>query len=183
MRGRLMCGTALIVLATAGTGEAAASDFELATGYAQNRLAEVGGPVDLGVAAYHRQGEPAHGHARGSGVLFPGGDFQVEGPVTCLRVEPKPALEGPGWRASIKYRFHRTSGSAAPQEGGGVEVFIEDNGHAVHGQPVDKNGTGPPLDPASFELTDPSQCDDPNLAGQPYNPVDRGDYTLRDDAP
>ena len=65
---------------------------------------------------------------------------------------------------------------------GGVEVFIEDNGPPVNGQPVDGNGTGPPLTPEAFEASDPTACDDPNVAGQPYNPVDSGDHTLRDSA-
>jgi hypothetical protein len=121
------------------------------------------------------------GHAHGTGDLLPGapgGDFEVAGRVTCLRVEPQP--DGSGTRASIKYRFDRSTGSTAPPVNGGVEVFIEDNGRPAKGQPVDGNGTGPPLAPAAFEASDPTVCDDPNLAGQPYNPVDSGDYRLRD---
>jgi hypothetical protein len=33
-----------------------------------------------------------------------------------------------GNRASIKYRFKRASGPGAPQQDGGVQVHIEDNG-------------------------------------------------------
>jgi hypothetical protein len=36
------------------------------------------------------------------------------------------------------------------------------------------------MDPAAFEATNPHACDDPNVAGHPYNPVDSGDYTLGD---
>jgi hypothetical protein len=164
-------------------GTSGGSGYEFAVGSAKNRLAQVGGPVSLEVAAFRRIGGPTWGYARGSGDLLaplPGGDFQVQGEVTCLRVEPKPVVEGPGYRASIKYRFRRTSGSAAPQVGGGVEVFVEDNGRPVNGQPVDGNATGPPLPPQAFEASQPRVCDDPNVAGQPYNPVDQGDYTVRD---
>lgn len=97
--------------------------------------------------------------------------------MTCLRVEPQ--LDGTGTTASIKYRFAKTSGATAPQVGGGVEVFIEDNGKPASGQPVDGNGTGPPLSPEAFDASNPESCDDPNVAGQPYNPVDTGDYHLR----
>ena len=97
--------------------------------------------------------------------------------MTCLRVERQ--LDGTGFTASIKYRFDRSSGSSAPPQHGGVEVFIEDNGKPSRGRPVDGNGTGPPLTPEAFEASDPTSCDDPNVAGQPYNPVDSGDYTLR----
>ncbi|HEV3000922.1 MAG TPA: hypothetical protein VGW75_09315 [Solirubrobacteraceae bacterium] len=57
-------------------------------------------------------------------------------------------------------------------------MFVEDNGHPRDGQPVDANATLLPLPP---ELSEPAACDDPNVAGQPYNPLDQGDYTLRDD--
>jgi hypothetical protein len=168
------------VLASASGAGAADSQggVEFAFGSATNRFAQVGGPNSLAVAAYRRTDGTVVGYVRGSGELAPGASFQVEGEVTCLRVEPK--LEGGGTRASIKYRFRRSTGSAAPPQGGGVEVFIEDNGRPSHGHPVDGNGTGPPMDAATFEATNPHACDDPNVAGQPYNPVDSGDYTLGD---
>ena len=181
MRRRAMVAALVLVAPLGGTSAGAAGEqgvAELAVGSGDNRLAEVGPPVSLTVAAHRSSDGRVVGHARGSGELFPGGTFQVEGEVTCLRVEPK--LGGGGLRASIKYRFHRSAGSAAPPQGGGVEVFVEDNGQPVGGDPVDANATGPPLDPVAFEASDPSDCDDPNVAGQPYNPVDSGDYTLGD---
>ncbi len=178
---RVMIGGAVLLAAFASTGSAGASGKhgggEFAFGSATNRFAEVGGPNSLAVAGVVDDGR-VRGYASGSGELAPGASFQVEGEITCLRVEPK--LEGGGLRASIKYRFRRSSGSAAPPQGGGVEVFIEDNGRPVGGRPVDGNGTGPPMDPVTFEATGPASCDDPNVAGQPYNPVDSGDYTLGD---
>jgi hypothetical protein len=160
---------------------AAAPATERAGGSARNQVAEFGGPTFLAVDATRRSPTEVGGHVRGSGDLLPGlpgGDFEVAGRVTCLRVEPQ--LDGTGTRASIKYRFDRSTGSSAPPLHGGVEVFIEDNGPPVNGRPVDGNGTGPPLTPEAFEASDPASCDDPNIAGQPYNPVDSGDYALRD---
>src|SRR5438045_7059031 len=99
------------------------------------------------------------------------GEFEVQGPVTCLRVD--------GNRAAIKYRFKRATGSAAPFQGGGVEVFVEDNGEARRGQPVDANAFQPPQPAGAFN-TNASQCDDPNLAA--YDTVTSGDYVVRDRA-
>jgi hypothetical protein len=174
------CVVALAAIpVVAGGADAAAAPYDFAVGSGKNRLAELGGPVQLEVSAHvGADGEPT-GHVRSYGNLFaplPGGDFQAEGEVTCLRVVAKP--DRSGWYASIKYRFKNTSGSLAPPEGGGVEVYIEDNGPPVGGQPVDANATSAPQ-PA--ELFDPAadQCSDPALAGQPFNPVDQGDYTVR----
>jgi hypothetical protein len=97
------------------------------------------------------------------------GAFKVAGPVTCLRVE--------GNKAAIKYRFNQASGSAAPFKGGGVEIFIEDNGPPRHGQPVDEVGDLPPETAAVFNAS-ASQCDDPSLAN--YEKVTSGNYTVRD---
>jgi hypothetical protein len=96
-------------------------------------------------------------------------------------VEPKPGGDptGPGTRASIKYHFKHSSGPAAPPQDGGVEVYIEDNGDPQNGQPVDGNGTGPPMPPELFKPT-AHICSDPNVAGQPYNPIDSGNYVVHD---
>ena len=183
MRARAkVIGLASMVLLGSASGavgnDGSHEPVEFAFGGATNRFAEVGGPNRLDVAAYRRTDGSVVGYARGSGTLAPGLSFQVEGEVTCLRVEPK--LEGGGLRASVKYRYRRSTGTAAPPQNGGVEVFIEDNGRPSRGRPADGNGTGPPMDQATFEASDPSACDDPNVFGQPYNPVDSGDYTLGD---
>ena len=99
----------------------------------------------------------------------PGGEFEVQGPVTCLRVA--------GNKAAIKYRFDQASGSAAPFKGGGVEVFVEDNGKSRDGHPVDANAAGSPQAAGEFDAA-ATQCDDPNLA--PYDTVESGDYTVKD---
>ena len=97
----------------------------------------------------------------------PMGEFAVSGPVTCLRVS--------GNKASIKYRFDQASGSAAQFKGGGVEIFVEDNGKPQNGQPVDAATFDPPQPASAFDAT-ASQCDDPTIAA--YNKVESGDYTI-----
>jgi hypothetical protein len=180
MLGAAVCASlAASVAADASHRSGVGGPRDFAVGDATNRFAELGGPNRLRVSAHRRSATQVTGYAIGSGDLLPGlpgGDFAVEGHVTCLRVEPQP--DGTGTRASVKYRFEHSTGSAAPPEGGGVEVFIEDNGDPVAGQPADGNGTGPPLTAEAFEASDPKTCDDPNIAGQPYNPLDSGDYVV-----
>jgi hypothetical protein len=191
-RGALLVATVGAVLAGVGTAGAshqpgAGGSHDFAVGSAKNRAGEFTTfPFQLEVSAHSRSATDVSGHVRGSGDLtgdLPLGDFKVEGEVTCLRVEPKPALDptGPGTRASIKYRFKDTSGSFAPPEGGGVEVYIEDNGDPRNGQPVDGNGTGVPLGAEEFEASDPEECSNPNLPpAVPYNPIDSGNYVVHD---
>jgi hypothetical protein len=106
-------------------------------------------------------------HARGT-TGGPMGDFAVQGPVTCVRID--------GNRAAIKYRFASASGSAAPFAGGGVEVFIEDNGPPGAGT-RDANAFDPPQPAGVFDLA-ATQCDDPN--GAAYDAVRSGNYTVSD---
>ena len=90
--------------------------------------------------------------------------FELEGPVTCLRVE--------GNKAAIKYRFVKATGVAEPFKGGGIEVFVEDNAP----QP-DANASGAPQMAEEFNKA-ATQCDDPNLAT--FSPVREGGYTVAD---
>ncbi len=87
--------------------------------------------------------------------------------MTCLRVS--------GNKAAIKYRFAQATGSAAALKGGGVEIFVQDNGKPHDGQPVDASAFHPPQPAGAFDAT-ASQCDDPNVAA--YNRVQSGDYTV-----
>jgi hypothetical protein len=126
----------------------------------------------LNVAAHSdASGLNPRGQVEADGTTgLPMGAFHVEGPVTCLRVD--------GNKAAIKYRFDQATGSAAPFKGGGVEVFVEDNGPPRDGQPVDANASNPPQTADEFRLNDPSQCDDPNTAS--YDTVTSGNYTVRE---
>ena len=90
--------------------------------------------------------------------------FELEGPVTCLRVE--------GNKAAIKYRFAKATGVAEPFKGGGIEVFIEDNTP----QP-DANAAGEAQTEAVFNMA-ATHCDDP--AAAPFSPVREGGYTVAD---
>jgi hypothetical protein len=64
-----------------------------------------------------------------------------------------------------------------PFQGGGVEVFVEDNGEPRAGQPVDANAFRQPQ-PAGVFDANASQCDDPNSAT--YDTVTSGNYTVHD---
>jgi hypothetical protein len=167
--GALLAG--LGVAATAGAGGAG----DLATGSALNQFPTPDGPgfARLSVAAHSDAGglDPrGNVHAKGTTGL-PMGAFEVQGPVTCLRVD--------GNRAAIKYRFRRATGSAAPFQGGGVEVFVEDNGEPRRGEPVDANAFQPPQPAGAFDAN-AAQCDDPNSAT--YDTVTSGNYVVRDRA-
>jgi hypothetical protein len=180
-RSRRAVLTSIVVTGAAfsgGFGATAASapgPGDLAAGSALNQFPTPAGPgaARLSVAAHsgpsglNPQGNV---HSKGS-IGTPMGDFEVEGPVTCLRVD--------GNRAAIKYRFRRATGSAAPFQGGGVEVFVEDNGEPRRGQPVDANAFRPPQPAGAFDTT-ATQCDDPNTAS--YDTVSSGNYTVRDRA-
>jgi hypothetical protein len=173
----LLTAVALTAGALAGNlGPAAAAygaSGDVASGSAVNQFPTPAGPgfAQLDVNA---QSDPAgldpQGTVHATGTSgAPMGDFEVQGPVTCLRVD--------GNKAAIKYRFSQASGSAAPFQGGGVEVFVEDNGKPRQGQPVDANAFRPPQPAGVFDLT-ATQCDDPNTAS--YDTVTSGDYTVRD---
>jgi hypothetical protein len=169
-----------IAIAIAAVGGGAAAEGaspggpgDLAVGSALNHFPTPFGPgfARLNVAAHSDAlGLNPRGHVESHGTSGGSmGEFHVAGPVTCLRVDGK--------KAAIKYRFDHATGSAAPFQGGGIEVFVEDNGPPRDGQAVDANGFSPPQPAGVFQLNE-SQCDDPNTAT--YNTVISGNYTVRD---
>jgi len=173
----IAAATALGLLGPAAASHAAKAPVrDFVSGSAHNMLAELSPyPADLELTARGLDSElpslegffttdSLKGYAVGSGEL-PNGAFEVEGPVTCLKVV--------GNRATVKYRFEQTSGPGAPPPGWGVQVFVEDSGDK---SVPDGNATDAPLPP---ELFDPeaNQCE---LPRGPYNPVDSGDYVVRD---
>src|SRR4051794_14233541 len=114
MRRRFGFGLIVLCCASVGATPAVASDGgtwggpgDFAVGSAENRLAEFTPfPFQLEVSAQRLATGEVTGHVRGYGEIPLGGEFWVEGEVTCLRVEPKPAAEValtgvPGTRASI----------------------------------------------------------------------------------
>jgi hypothetical protein len=114
------------------------------------------------------EGPSAQGYVRGSGSYVDA--FEVEGPITCMLVV--------GNRSSIKYRFRRASGPGAPPQNGGVQVYVEDNGKAQNGQPVDRVATEPPQPPGVFDAA-AGVCTDPTL-NPAWTPLESGDFTVRD---
>lgn len=166
-----------LAAAVTATGTSAAAASSHSNGAAGDRVtgSAVGGfPTSLSPDSDRLTVSAATGpggqHPRGTvqADAGPTAPFHVAGPVTCLKIS--------GHRASIKYRFTTAQGSAAAFKGGGVEVFIEDNGWPRNGQPVDRNAFNPPQ-PAGIFNTTARQCDDPNLGA--YQSVRSGDYTVR----
>lgn len=157
-------------------GATAASASVQSTGYSVTGTARSAYPTPAGpgysdlTASAHSglSGQDPGGNVTVNGTSgTPMGEFSASGVVTCVRVS--------GNKVAIKYRFTQASGQAAMFQGGGVEIFIEDNGKPQGGQPVDATAFDPPQTAATFNPT-ASQCDDPNTAA--YNKVESGDYTL-----
>src|SRR5215211_3499505 len=154
----------------------AAAPGDSAVGSGTNQFIVVLGEAHLSVSAHSdANGDNPSGHVRatgdpdGNGPVEP---FKLEGEVTCLEVS--------GNRAAIKYRFKHAEGSAAPFQGGGVQIFIEDNGDPVYGQPVDRTTFDPPQQPRVFDAA-ASVCDEPNTR-LGYDQIESGDFGVHDAA-
>jgi hypothetical protein len=152
---------------------------DFAVGSAVNTFTPAGGPNHVSGAAHSDSlGADPTGHIRARGDLDGEGPlepFTFEGEVTCLRVE--------GNRAAIKYRFKHATGSGAPLEGGGVQIFAEDNGEPRRGQAVDAGAFDPPEPAGVFDAAGRDRmCSDPRLR-QDYDPIDSGNLTVRDAQP
>ena len=169
MRGRALCIAAIsaVFFIALGTGAATAAPQSSVSGSGTGHFAETGGPFSLSVNG-RGEGPLAQGRASGSGVYVD--YFEVSGPITCIRVE--------GNRASVKYRFTRASGPGAPPQDGGVQVYIEDNGKAKHGHPVDRVATEPPQPPGVFDAA-AGVCTDPRL-NPAWTPLESGDFSVDD---
>jgi hypothetical protein len=154
---------ALLVLAASAGGASQSSVVGSGTGH----FLETGGAFSLSVNG-RGEGPTADGRVRGSGVYVDA--FEVEGPITCMLVV--------GNRASVKYRFKRASGPGAPPQGGGVQVYIEDNGRPQDGRPVDRVATEPPQPPGVFDAA-AGVCTDPTL-NPAWTPLESGDFVVRD---
>ena len=93
--------------------------------------------------------------------------FRFGGEVTCLLVDDN--------RASIKYRFDHADNPALV--GGGIQIFVEDNGEPGEGV-KDATAFRSPLPPPAFEASDPSTCEDPNSTA--YTPGEEGNFVVHD---
>ncbi len=180
MRRILFLSAAIAILAaalpsfsSASHSDAGGARHDFATGSGSNQFAIVVGEARLSVAAQSApDGTDPRGHVRAKGD--PDGDgpaepFKLEGEVTCLRVD--------GNRAAIKYRFKHADGSAEPFEGGGVQIFLEDNGEPKGGEAVDATAFDPPQ-PAGVFQTNETLCDDPS--SRPYDQIESGNFVVHD---
>lgn len=147
---------------------------DFAVGSGTNQFLVVLGDAHLSVSAHSdAAGGGPTGHVRAQGDPDgegPNEPFELEGEVTCLKVS--------GNRAAIKYRFKHAEGSAEPFAGGGVQIFLEDNGDPQGGQPVDRATFDPPQ-PAGVYDAGASFCDDPNTR-LGYDGIESGDFGVHD---
>lgn len=171
----LATGAAVVALTAAvpATSSDGRAPHDFVVGSASNQFLVVIGEARLSVSAHRDEHGRPTGHVRakgdpdGPGPLAP---FTLEGEVTCLEVR--------GNRAAVKYRFKHADGSAAPFQGGGVQIFIEDNGPPKGGESRDKTAFDPPQ-PASVFRLDESRCDDPNLRPA-YDKIESGNFVVND---
>ena len=138
-------------------------------GSGANQFLFVVGEARLSVAAHlDEQGRP-NGHVRAQGEPDGPGPFEsflLEGEVTCIRVT--------GNRAAIKYRFKHAEGSAEPFEGGGVQIFLEDNGDPRNGIAVDKTAFDSPQVAGVFDQA-ATDCDAPTRV---YDQIESGNFVV-----
>ena len=140
-------------------------------GSGSNQFLVAIGQARLSVAAHLDQLGRPNGHVHAEGEPDGPGPFEpfaLEGEVTCIRVT--------GNKAAIKYRFKHAEGSAAPFEGGGVQIFLEDNGDPRNGVAVDKSAFDPPQFAGQFDVL-AAQCDDPTLKG--YDQIESGNFVVQ----
>jgi hypothetical protein len=167
--------TLVMLLSPALAGSASTGDKAVGSGSNQFLIAL--GEARLSVSAHSGAlGENPSGDVRAQGDpdgAGPNEPFKLEGEVTCLRVS--------GNRAAIKYRFKHAEGSAEPFQGGGVQIFLEDNGDPSEGVAVDRSTFDPPQGSPFFDL-DASRCDDPNTRAG-YDQIESGNFEVEDAAP
>lgn len=173
--GGLASAVALLALPVGSQGQGG-DRHDIAAGSGSNQFLIVLGEAHLSVGALSDPvgGRPS-GHVRAQGD--PDGEgpmarFTLEGEVTCLRAK--------GDRAAIKYRFKHADGSAQPFEGGGVQIFIEDNGDPQDGQPVDRATFDPPQQAGVFDAA-AAECDDPDTR-LGYDGIESGNFRVHDAA-
>ena len=160
---------AVALLALPGSAAAAGGPRDFAVGAAHNVFGHISLSAHSGAG-----GEDARGHVQARSKPGSPAPFKFGGDVTCLRVE--------GNRASIFYEFDQAEPD--PFQGGGIQIFVEDNGNPVRGQTVDGTATlapvpGPVVGPP-FE--GPRDCPPPPPPGS-YIRNESGNYVVQNAAP
>ena len=141
-------------------------------GSGENQFLIAIGEARLSVAAHLDQLGRPNGHVRAHGEPDGPGPFEsffLEGPVTCIRVE--------GNKAAIKYRFKHAEGSGELFQGGGVRIFLEDNGDPRNGIAVDSTTFDRPQIAEEFDLT-ATVCEDPRLRTT-YDQIESGNFVVQ----
>ncbi len=164
MRRRATIFTAM--LAAVGLGAASPAQADKAVGGGTNGFFQIGGAAHSGPLGEDPRGYISARSRPNGGFPVP---FRFGGEVTCLRVE--------GHRASIKYRFDHADNPLLV--GGGIQIFVEDNGEPRQGQSVDQAAFREPLTQEAFEASIPSFCEPPDTAT--YLPQEEGNFVVRDD--
>lgn len=157
---------ALLVLAGAASashqengGQGSPRDFAIGTG-----LNEIG-RVSFAAHGGPSPAEPVTGHFHAKGELPGTGEFDLEGPVTCLTVVGNPA--GPD-EAGLFYPVRDPD----PLEPEGVFIFLRDNGNPGGGDQPDQIGFIPTT------IRETAVC--PPVPPAELFDLDRGNVTIHD---
>lgn len=141
-----------------GGGQGSSRDFAVGTG--QNEIGRVsfaahGGPSPL---------EPVTSHFHAKGVFPVTGEFNIDGPVTCLTVFDN--------EAGLFYPVRDPEPTSEPN---GVFVWLRDNGNPASGDPPDQIGFAPTFGP----ISEPPLCPvAPPLSG--IAEIEHGNFTIHD---
>jgi hypothetical protein len=156
------------VRATHGPNDGPNHDF--AAGGGTNGFFQIGLAAQSGPAGENPRGYVSARSRPNGGFPVP---FRFGGEVTCLLVEQE---DEDTTRASIKYRFDHADNPALV--GGGIQIFVEDNGEPENGQTTDQTAFLAPEPPPAFELSQPSVCMDPDAGA--YTPGESGNFVVHD---
>jgi hypothetical protein len=164
------------VRATHGPNDGPNHDF--AAGGGTNGLFQIGLAAQSGPAGENPRGYVSARSRPNADVPVTDGfplPFRFGGEVTCLLVEQE---DEDTTRASIKYRFDHADDPNLV--GGGIQIFVEDNGEPESGQTTDRTAFLLPESPATFNppVGQPSVCMDPDAGA--YTPGESGNIVVHD---
>jgi hypothetical protein len=143
----------------------AAAGGDYAVGGGTNGFFQIGVSAHSGPSGEDPSGFVAARSRPNGGFPVP---FRFGGHVTCLLVD--------GNLASIKYRFDHSEDPS--MEGGGIQIYIDDEGEPQDGHTSDKTAFLPPETPAQFAL-DGDVCLPPQ--GAAYMQGESGNFVVHDE--